>query len=528
MPPTSFAARYWLTDMEKQELRAQLKEKRNSISPEEKKRMDRAIVERIAASREFRDASAVLLYAPYGSEIDLLPLVRLSRKIGKTVAFPRCDTASNTMQFYILEPDARLVMGAYRIPEPAQNAPLCQLDEHTLCILPGLTFDKSGKRLGYGKGYYDRFLADFKGITAGAVYENLLSDDIPTEEHDRSVGLLFTEAQRYTCGSAQPAVVAKKEEPTAKKTVKRKMPPWGLHAPPVLVACTFLLLLLSRLIDTHLTNRNNEYIVVILLQIMIFIIPAVIYGKLRGDSFAKRIRIRPIHRRHIWFTACMLVVMITGGLLLCILTGGISSLIGNFTLYDTFVARINGNAFETVYVILAYCILPAFCEEMVYRSILCAEYERFGAPIAITASALFFAMLHFSFPLFPTYLFLGALLAASLYTTRSFFAVFLLHVLYNLFCLFGQPYLSAFYVNAGNNKIFVFCLVTLFLLFSAFAAGEARKIYHRYAIEGADSSYTQPIVLKEYPKKLGTALFSPAAAACAVIFLIMATVNLFI
>ena len=179
--------------MEKQELRAQLKEKRNAISPDEKKRMDRAIVERIAASREFRDASAVLLYAPHGSEIDLLPLARLSRKIGKTVAFPRCDTASNTMQFYILEPDARLVMGAYRIPEPAPNAPLCQLDEHTLCILPGLTFDKSGKRLGYGKGYYDRFLSNFSGLSIGVTFASLVAERVPTDKYDVPVDVIITE-----------------------------------------------------------------------------------------------------------------------------------------------------------------------------------------------------------------------------------------------------------------------------------------------------------------------------------------------
>ena len=179
--------------MEKQELRAQLKEKRNAISPDEKKRMDRAIVERIAASREFRDASAVLLYAPHGSEIDLLPLVRLSRKTGKTVAFPRCDTASNTMQFYILEPDARLVMGAYRIPEPDPNAPLCQLDEHTLCILPGLTFDKSGKRLGYGKGYYDRFLSGYTGVTVGICYSSCVRGSLIHGRFDRPVELLVTD-----------------------------------------------------------------------------------------------------------------------------------------------------------------------------------------------------------------------------------------------------------------------------------------------------------------------------------------------
>lgn len=512
--------------MEKRELRAELRQKRDSIDAERKKQLDRAIVQRIADSREFRCAKTILLYAPHGSEINLLSLVRYAHKLGKTVAFPRCNTETCTIQFFVLEPNQRLVRGAYGIAEPAPDAPFCQTDAQTLCILPGLSFDKRGNRIGYGKGYYDRFLESFEGTTIGAVYDELLSDEIPTEDHDLPVQIVFTESARYDCEKSNTTGMLGKAKSLAQRFFGS--PKIGPIAPPLLVACSFLLLIISRLIDTHLTNRNNELIVVILLQIMIFVIPSIIYGKLQKNRLNKRLRLNPIHRRHVWFVLCVWIVMISGGLLLCILTGGIESLTGKFTLYDTFVAHTKGSFLEIASIVLAYCLLPAFCEELLYRSLLCAEYEKFGAPIAITVSALFFAMLHFSYALFPAYLFLGTVLAAVLYATRSFLAVFLLHTLYNLFCLFGQPYLSAFYVNAGNHKTFVFCLITLFLLFSAFAVGEARKIYHRYAKEKDEPSYPQIISVKEYPKQLLAAIWSPTAAVCAAIFLIMATVNLFI
>jgi membrane protease YdiL (CAAX protease family) len=182
------------------------------------------------------------------------------------------------------------------------------------------------------------------------------------------------------------------------------------------------------------------------------------------------------------------MLMLTGGLLTSILTGGISSLGGNFTLYSLFTAHYNGTPLEILYVILAYALLPALGEELVFRSILCAEYEKKSVPVAVTVSALFFAMLHFSFPHFLTYLFLGLLLALSMYATRSALTPILLHFGYNLFCLFGQPYLSAFYVNAGSNRIFVFCLTTLFLLFAALAAGEGRMLYHFGATLNVESS----------------------------------------
>ena len=554
--------------MDKQTLRAILKEKRSTLAPDEKKRKDAAVVERIAKSTLFQRASMLLIYAPLPGEINLLPLVRLSRQMGKPVAFPRCDTETNTMQFYLLKPDARLTEGAYRIPEPPADAPICVPDKAALCILPALTFDPTGARLGYGKGYYDRFLETYPGITVGAVYEAMMVKSVPTEPHDKAVSFVFTERRVLDCRTEEKDektthVPAKKHDgglweqicqrvrATAKElrarigggTGERSLAPTdeeetktphsaqatgvrALHMPPILVASVLCLLLLSRLIDTHLTDRNNEYAVVVLLQVLIFLIPAVIYGKLRGEAFPTRIRLRLPRPDHLWFSVCMLAVMITGGMLCEILTGGIASLSGNFTLYDTFVARLNGNVAETVYVILAYAVLPAFCEELIFRSILCAEYERYGVGVAIAASALFFACLHFSFPLLLTYLLLGALLAAAMYTTRSFLTAVILHLCYNLFCLFGQPYLSAFYVNAGSNEIFIFCLVVIFLLFGAFAVGEARKIYHRYANRNLDSSYTRPIPMRQLPRTFFFAMLSPATGVCLAIWLIMAVINL--
>ena len=217
--------------------------------------------------------------------------------------------------------------------------------------------------------------------------------------------------------------------------------------------------------------------------------------------------------------------MIAGSLLTSILTGGIRSLEGNFTLYDTFVAR-TGTPAEMAYAILAYAFLPAIGEELTYRSILCSEYEKRGVGVSIAASALLFAMLHFSFAHFLTYFFLGILLAGAMYTTRSFLAPILLHICYNIFCLFGQPYLSAFYVHAGSNEIFIFCVVVLFLLFAAFAAGEARKIYHIHAKKNISSSYTTALPLKRLPATLLESLLSPVALVCLAVWLITTIVNL--
>ena len=536
--------------MTKQELRRLLKERRAAISPEEQKEAARTIVSRIAASKEFQRASAILLYAPMPGELDLLPLASIARKARKPVAFPRCDPETGRLRFFLWEPDARLQPGAYGIPEPPLHAKEYRPDARTLCILPGLSFSPTGERLGYGKGYYDRFLATFPGLAVGAAYEKLVLRELPTEPHDRPVTVLFTERARIDCaawakrngqatGKAKPSalqtritslILAGKRRlfGTAEKALTvgeqtRSIRP--LHAPPILVGAIFVLLLLSRLISPLWTDRRIGFLLLLLLQAVIFALPAALYLHRRGKPFLAHLRLRPPRPDHIRFLLCMPVVMICGGMLCEILTGGIASLEGSFTIYDSFSARIMSLP-DAILAILAYAFLPAILEELVFRAILCAEYERYGAPVAIGVSALFFAMLHFSLPLFPAYLLLGMFLACATYVTRSYVAAVLLHLCYNLFCLFGQPFLSTFYVRAGSNEIFIFCLTVLFLLFGAFAAGEARKIYHRYARENLDSSHTPALPPREIPVALLRSLLSPAVAVCTLVWLITAVLNL--
>lgn len=564
---------------DKQQLRALLRERRDAIPTQKKQELDREIVNKIVQSPLFKQATKIFLYAPVKGEINLLPLARAAQQSGKRIAFPRCDTSTEQMQFFELLPEKKLVAGAYNIPEPPADAPLCESDKHTLCILPALSCDTRGYRLGYGKGYYDKYLTAFRGTTVCAVYHGLLSPTLPSEAHDIPTQFICTEKgflkprtapksfgsgekvkknsgfENKSGGSSteskqnsQASGETEETKPNRKSTSYfsdllsrlrlslrvRKSPQSEEkadarkvdHIPPILVLTVFALLLLSRLAEPLFT-RENKLLGIIILQILIFIFPAMLYCKLRGDSFTEHIRFRPPSLGKLPFLLFTLIVMISGGLLMSILTGGISSLDGGFTLYTIFVAKLGGGIGSHVAVLLAYAILPAFAEELIFRSILCAEYEKYGVGVSVSVSAISFAMLHFSFPHFLTYLLLGAILALALYVTRSFFAVFLLHLLYNVFCLYGQPYLSAFYNTAGSSDIFIFCLTVLFLLFSAFGAGQARNIYHIYAKNNDDSSYTKPLPMRELAKTLLRALLSPATAICIVLWLVFSIVNLF-
>lgn len=532
----------------KREIRKRLRERRDAISAEQAREWNDAIVARIAASEAFQCADTVLLYAPTGSEIDLMPLTLLAWERGIDVAFPVCDTEACTLSFRVLERGAELERGAYGIMTPPPDAREATVTARTLCILPGLAFTPSGARIGYGKGYYDRFLEHFSGVAIGAVYEYMLCKKLPTEAHDRPVSAVFTERGEIRCHAlerkpdeeknASQALVERirawgrtrtlRKRPIAKQTEAEDRPVRALHFPIALALCVFLLLVAARVVDTVFLTRDSEALGVILLQVLVFVVPAVGYSALRGERFFERIRLSMPRLEHLWFCVCALAVMIFGSLATSILTGGMESLTGGFVLYNTFTAQSDGSFLGVAAVVLTYAIVPAFCEELVFRDYLCAECEHLGVGISVAVSAILFAMLHFSFPLFLTYFFLGAILAVVLYVTRSFFAVLALHVLYNLFCLFGQPYLTAFYLTAGSNDIFIFCVVVLFLLFAAFAAGEARKIYHVYAKRNLSSAYTEPRTLRSYPKTLMRAVATPFFVACVIVWILMSLSSLHI
>lgn len=258
-----------------------------------------------------------------------------------------------------------------------------------------------------------------------------------------------------------------------------------------LILWTYLLLLLSRLVDTSYLVRDNEYLAVVLLQIMIFLIPTAIFCRLKGAGYGAhfKLRIVGIDRTPSILTATL--ALASGCLLISLAISGMQSLSGSFSLYETFVSRNDGTVGSVLYLILAYAVLPAFSEELLFRSVLCAELERFGATVSILLSSLFFALLHFSPINFPVYFFAGLLLAVTYYATKSLFAVVIVHFLYNLFCLFGQPYITAFYSYTGSTAMFVFLLVTILLLSAAIFCGQAVRFYRGYATRNLPSDYHQ-------------------------------------
>jgi len=181
---------------EKDRIRDSYLEKRKSMSEEERLRRDAKICEIAQGLVSFRHAEVVLFYAPTRYEIDIMPLVETALARGKQVAFPRCNTENHSMQYHFVTNVDQLAPDAYNIREPAPELPVYDYanDPRTaICFVPGAVYDKGGYRIGYGKGYYDRYLNRFSGCKIGVIYSDFITTRVPRGRYDIAADILLTE-----------------------------------------------------------------------------------------------------------------------------------------------------------------------------------------------------------------------------------------------------------------------------------------------------------------------------------------------
>lgn len=158
-----------------------------------------AICRNILSLPEFMEAEIVLAYMATPLEINLDNLITECMKSGKKVAVPKIIDRSGIMEFVYIHDFKELQKGYMNILEPISNDFIdIRSDKKVLMILPGLAFDKSGNRCGYGGGYYDRYLAKgFSGVKLAVTIRNNIFDMIKTDENDEKWDILVSEENIY-------------------------------------------------------------------------------------------------------------------------------------------------------------------------------------------------------------------------------------------------------------------------------------------------------------------------------------------
>lgn len=184
---------------EKQQLRRTVRDLEARLSPRYKAASSRAIAAHLLAMPEYQAAGTVFCFVGTAREIDTRPILADALAAGKALCVPLC-TAPGIMELRQVTALEALSPGAYGILEPPAAAPAVGVDEVDFAVLPCVTCDHFGRRLGKGGGYYDRFLAHYRGGSVLLCREKLIREEIPVEPHDYPVPWVLTERGLYEDG----------------------------------------------------------------------------------------------------------------------------------------------------------------------------------------------------------------------------------------------------------------------------------------------------------------------------------------
>ena len=186
----------------KRELRKRFRTIRKELGSEGRAAIDVCIEQRLVALPEFTETEVLLAYLDFGPEVRTRGIIQAAWDAGKTVALPWCVPGTHEMRWFKVSSFDNLVRSPLGVEEPVpsdENEQLLGTGQRMMALVPGLTFDAHGFRLGYGGGFYDTFLAKFDGVSVGLCREAQLSDDLRSEgiidAHDLLAQLVVTESR---------------------------------------------------------------------------------------------------------------------------------------------------------------------------------------------------------------------------------------------------------------------------------------------------------------------------------------------
>jgi 5-formyltetrahydrofolate cyclo-ligase len=178
---------------QKTAIRQQFRVLARSIAPEQSAAASEDLRKNLLSSPYWQQAQRILMFYPLNDEPDIAPLLEQALAAGKTIALPRYNSSLGVYEAALIRNLTEdLVPGRFGVREPSPNCPALPLNQLDLTLVPGIAFDPSGRRLGRGKGFYDRLLPGTTGMTLGLAFDWQESDALPTEPHDVELNAILT------------------------------------------------------------------------------------------------------------------------------------------------------------------------------------------------------------------------------------------------------------------------------------------------------------------------------------------------
>jgi len=182
--------------LHKASLRKVFRDRRGALGTEVRADASRKIAERLALPAAYQNAREIAAYWPLEDEVDLRPFIALALDAGKNIFLPRVNKAASRLEFCPFDGRTEtLANGPFGLLEPQTDE--ATADEIDLVIVPGLAFDLHRHRLGYGAGYYDRFLKTVEATAIGVAFDIQTIDILPIAEHDVAMDMVLTESRIF-------------------------------------------------------------------------------------------------------------------------------------------------------------------------------------------------------------------------------------------------------------------------------------------------------------------------------------------
>ncbi len=286
---------------------------------------------------------------------------------------------------------------------------------------------------------------------------------------------------------------------------------------PMLAIVVMMLLVASRFIELDtLSYRENIFLAVIVLQLLVIVVPSAFYIKLKGSGFGSKLRLAPFSVEKLLVTLLATLTLILADMLLKLVLYQIGWIEDTYSIYYYY---LNGAEPSVLYALVTFALLPSIAEELFFRSLLCAEYESSGVITAVIASAALYGMFGMNFGYFPVYFLAGLIFALVLYLTRSVFASMLCHLIYSVFDLAAGETVRTIITKPQSMAFLVFAIAGLLLLCLAALFGECERIFYGYALAGDRADYVNP---KAGLRTFAEALLAPPFLVAILVFVVAA------
>ena len=186
--------------MEKRDYRIKVQEKLSNMTDQEYRERSLEIAQQLLQEPSIQKANIIAITLSNQPEVDTTFIIEELWKLNKYVAVPKCNPKDRSMQFYKINSFDETERAYQNILEPIrERTELIEKERIDVMVVPGVVFDHHGYRIGFGGGYYDRYLVGFNGKRISLAFEEQLLNEIPRESHDLPVHILLTDKNRIIC-----------------------------------------------------------------------------------------------------------------------------------------------------------------------------------------------------------------------------------------------------------------------------------------------------------------------------------------